>query len=461
MSTPHPLDSARNRPPNIVVILADDMGYADIPQTGADTGIPMPALDRLTAEGTLCTNAYVSAPICTPSRMGILSGRHQSRWGSFSNAWPGAPELPRFHREETLMPEMLKQQGYRTALIGKWHLSGNQATMGEPPPDARGFDEVTCIPGGMASYFDGVLYRDDGSHRPTDQYLTDKFGDLSVDFIRRHRDEPFFLFLAFNAPHAPLEAKEKDMAEFQDEVLDMDRRTYSGMMRALDRNIGQVLDALDEEGLDEHTLVICTNDNGGPGTDKWAPSDNASLNTPLRGYKYDLFEGGIRVPFIARWPGRIPAGATYEGLVSALDILPTGLAAAGVKSPPDNLDGIDLVPLLNGNPPFRDHLCWEMIASIDWQLETYTGDRTKIPWGELDRDRRDFRQLAIRSGPWKLIQYLAPVNEPVNPDLWELYHLDTDIGETRDVSADHPDVIERLSTRFLDWRADTTAAGMD
>jgi arylsulfatase A-like enzyme len=438
--------------PNIVVILSDDMGYADVPGFGADKEIPMPNLDRLARGGVRFTDAYVSAPICVPSRMGLMAGRHQARLGVYTNVY-GGPSYNRFHQER-LLPSFLKEAGYATAMFGKWHLSGNgniTAQAANDLPDAKGWDEIVIIPGGMDQFFAGTkLYHQGGKFEPAPEYLTDHFGKLAADFIHRKKTEPFLLYLAFNTVHAPLHAEDEDIAAFGpltgynraryvpalkvgDRKPALDRQVYAGMMRAMDRNIGRVLDALDVAGVATNTLVFFLNDNGGPALDAATHSYNQACNAPYRGHKFDCLEGGIRTPLVARWPAKIPAGQTFTGLTSSLDILPTALSAAGVPVPTERpLDGVNLLPHLTGQqsgPPHQS-LCWQ----------SFFGDEIKTG------------QAAIRRGQWKLHQF-APVTTGPKPGAWALYDVAADPGESRDLAAQHPEVVRQLAAEWAAWKA--------
>ena len=440
-----------NSKPNIVVILSDDMGYADVPGFGAEKEIPMPNLDRLARGGVRFTDAYVSGPICVPSRMGLMTGRHQARLGVYTNVYDG-PAYRRF-QQERLMPSFFKEAGYTTGMFGKWHLSGNVNIALAPAndrPDAKGWDEIVVIPGGGSGYFAGNnLYHKGGKSTPAPEYLTDHFGKLAADFVGRNKERPFFLYLAFNAPHAPLHAEDEDIATFGpldgydraryvpalkvgDRQPAMDRQVYAGMMRAMDRNIGRVLDALDAAGLATNTLVFFLNDNGGPTQQaRQEHSYNQACNAPYRGYKFDCLEGGIRTPLFARWPAQLPAGRTFAGLTSSMDILPTALVAAGVPLPAEHpFDGVDLLPYLTGKQEGSPH------PSLCWQI--FFGNAVQ-------------GQVAIRRGNWKLHQF-APVTTGPKPEAWALYDVAADPGESHDLAAQHPEVVRELAAEWAAWK---------
>ena len=423
--------------PNIVLIVADDMGYADIGATGVKD-IRTPNLDRLAREGTFFSDAYVTGPICVPSRMGIFMGRYQARWGVYTNSHGYVESRQRATAAEKTIAEFLKEAGYATALFGKWHLCG-QAKF--PPveggqPEDNGFDEVEVIFGGMAPFWKGTpLYQAGGKKASAPEYLTDHFGNLSADFVKRKKDGPFFLALMFNAVHAPLHALDEDKAKY-DEITHMDRRTYAAMLDSMDKNIGRVLDTLDQLGLADNTLVAFLSDNGGPAHDAPGHSYNMADNGPLRGHKFDVWEGGIRSPMILKWPGRIPSGKCYDGLSSSMDLAATFLAAANLPSPTDKpLDGVNLLPSVNDKQNGEPH---EWLA---WAAE----------WGRGGVD------AALRRGDWKIVQLKTGRDGPV-PEAWKLYHLTKDIGETTDLAAQHPDRVKEMAALFRQWRAEMKPA---
>lgn len=417
--------TAKVRKPNILVIVADDLGYADLGfQGGKD--IPTPHLDALAASGCRFTNGYVSGPYCSPTRAGLLTGRYQQRFGHEFN--PGGESgqsndlgLP---VTETTIADRLQQAGYATGLVGKWHLGSAPKFL----PQKRGFQEFFGFPGGAHTYFDAVKAE---IHRGTEHihepaYLTDAFGREAVAFIDRHKQEPFFLYLAFNAVHTPMEAPEDRLSEF-DAIKDVPRRTYAAMLSAMDTAVGKVLGKVSAEGLDSDTLVFFISDNGGPtmrGT-----TINASINTPLRGSKRTTLEGGIRVPFVVRWNGHIAPGSVYEHPVIQLDVLPTALAAAGVDAKADwKLDGVDLIPFITRKANTKPH------ETLYWRL----GD-----------------QNAIRHGDWKLVSYDLNVEGPPGRGVSEprLYNLATDIGESTNLASSHPDEVKKLQSLWADWNS--------
>jgi arylsulfatase A-like enzyme len=407
-----------DRKPNILIIVGDDMGYADVGVHGCKD-IPTPHLDALAAAGTRCTNGYVTGTYCSPTRAGLLTGRYQTRFGhEFNPGGGGGAGLP---VTETTIANRLKAAGYVTGLVGKWHLG----TAPQFHPQKRGFDEFFGFLSGAHSYFPGSRPTILRGAEPAEEkeYLTDAFGREGVAFAERHADKPFFLYLSFNAVHTPMHATDARLAKFKN-ISVPSRRTYAAMMSAMDEAIGNVLDALRAKKLDENTLVFFISDNGGPtmaGT-----TINASRNDPLRGSKRTTLEGGIRVPFFVRWPGHVPAGKTYDEPVIQLDILPTALAAAGVAVGDDaRLEGVDLVPYLAGKNTAAPH------DALYWR------------WG---------RQMAIRRGDWKLVRYdpaadgkTGRITEP------KLYNLNDDIGETLNLIGAEPDKAKELQASWDKW----------
>src|SRR6185369_9364988 len=318
------------------------MGYADIRIHGSKD-IPTPNIDALAAGGIRFTDAYVSGPYCSPTRAGLMTGRYPQRFGHEFNPDGPMSDVAGLPLSETTLADRLKAAGYRTALFGKWHLG----TADRFHPMARGFDEFFGFLAGQHSYVDpqptGPNPLLDGRtpvHEAT--YLTDTLTARAVDFIQRNRSRPFFLYLAYNAVHVPMQATDKYLARFSG-IADTQRRTYAAMLSAMDDGIGRTMAALRAAGLDENTLVVFFNDNGGPTMQ--GTTINGSLNTPLRGSKRQTWEGGIRVPFVIRWKGHLAEGRTDHRPIIQLDVMPTVLAAAGVSAEPRwKLDGVNLLP---------------------------------------------------------------------------------------------------------------------
>jgi arylsulfatase A-like enzyme len=359
----------------------------------------------------------VSAPVCAPSRAGLLTGRNQVEFGFDNNLaqnQPGFdPEFAGLPLTERTVADRLRAAGYTTGLIGKWHL-GDRLQF---HPRRRGFDEFWGFLGGTHSYFapkDGSrpTLQIESSFGPVDPitYLTDNLTDQGIAFIRRHRERPFFLYLSYNAPHAPMEAREEDLARFS-AISDPTRRRYCAMVARLDHAVGRLRDALEEAGLNKKTLVVFLSDNGGP------VDQNRSVNAPLNGQKGTVLEGGIRVPFVLSWPGRLPAGKVYTSPVSSLDLVPTFIARAGAA--PDEfrgLSGVDLWSRLTGADASPPH------AALLWRFTIST---------------------AIREGDWKLIR--LPDRLPL------LFNLREDVSEQRNVALENPDRTRDMLRRLGNW----------
>lgn len=346
------------RPPNIIVILTDDQGYADVGFNGS-TEIPTPNIDRIANEGVRFDRGYVSFPVCGPSRAGLLTGRYQSRFGYDLNASENPHDLNAgLPLSENTVADILAPAGYTSAIMGKWHM-GNHPQF---HPFQRGFDEFYGFTNGGHNYFldqlrpikvadatsGGQLYQSwlmvGNEQVETKGYLTDWLSEKAVGFVESNKDKPFFLYLAYNAPHTPLQATKKYLDRFA-HIKDERRRTYAAMVSAVDDGVGDLLDKLDQLGLAEDTIVFFLSDNGGP----LERAKNGSVNLPLRGGKGDLFEGGVRVPFAMRWTGKIPGGIDYPHPVSSLDIAATAAGVNGIQVRASHpLDGVNLIPYLAG-----------------------------------------------------------------------------------------------------------------
>jgi arylsulfatase A-like enzyme len=407
-----PAIAADAKKPNIVVLLADDLGYGDLGIHGGKD-IPTPNLDALAKAGVRATSGYVSGPYCSPTRAGFLTGRYQQRFGHEFN--PGGATKENqigLSVEETTLPARLKDAGYATALVGKWHL-GNAPQF---HPQKRGFDEFFGFLGGAHGYFPGGNPNDpiqrNGEPVDEQEYLTDAFAREASAFITRKKAEPFFLYLAFNAVHNPQHAKPEHLERFK-HIADERRRTYAGMLTALDDAVGKVVATLKDNGLEDNTLVFFFSDNGGPAV-------NGSTNTPLNGQKATTWEGGIRVPFFVKWPAKIKAGGVYDQPVIQLDILPTALAAAGAPATSKKpLDGVNLLPYLTGEKTSAPH------ENLYWRFG---------------------QQIALRQGDWKLLK-VAGDKQP------RLYNLKDDIGETKDLASAQPEKLQKLQAVWDEWNS--------
>jgi arylsulfatase A-like enzyme len=406
-------NSSGSKPrPNIVLIVSDDQGYADISCYAHPEDVNTPNLDRLAKEGVRLTNGYASAPVCAPTRAGLMTGRYQQRFGFYtaSDSRAGMPV------SEVTIARLLKQQGYVTGVIGKWHL-GYEAPY---QPLKRGFDEFYGFLGhGGHDYFDlkikdpvTAIYR---NGQPVDEtgYLTQNFTREAVSFIERHHRKPFFLYLPYSAVHAPMQAPDEYQERFK--TGDKKRDTYLAMLACMDDGIGEVLGALQRTRVDNNTLIFFLSDNGGA-----VPL--GANNGVLRAGKHSLYEGGIRVPFISRWPGQLPAGTVCTEPVICQDVFTTILAAAGVKPPGDRIiDGKNMLPVLRGETgrPLHESLFWA--------------------WLRPNKDE----EWAIRRGKWKLLSGRGNI---------ELYDLEADISETRDLARQKPELVKELTRIFEEWR---------
>lgn len=412
--------------PNVLVIVGDDMGYADIGFHGCKD-IPTPHLDALAASGVRFTSGYVSGPYCSPTRAGLLTGRYQQRFGHEFNPGGGENEgggkagLP---LSERTIANRFQAAGYATGLVGKWHLGGAP----EFHPQKRGFTEFFGFLGGANAYLpqqqrDAVpnILRGTEPVKET-AYLTDAFARESVAFIDRHKAEPWLLYLAFNAVHTPMHADDARLAKFAG-IADEKRRTYAAMMSAMDDAIGSVVEKLRAEGIEENTLIVFHSDNGGPTMQGTA--QNGSVNLPLRGSKRQTLDGGIRVPFLMSWKGKLPAGKVYDHPVIQLDVQPTALAAAGIEPEADaKFEGVNLLPHLTGekNDAPHDYLYW-----------------------------RFGPQMAVRKGDWKLIRY-GDVGGLAPGESWpKLYNLAADVGESKDIAAENPEIVKDLEAAWRAW----------
>jgi arylsulfatase A-like enzyme len=418
--------------PNILVILADDLGYGELGAQGFTKEIPTPHIDSIAKNGVRFTSGYVSGPYCSPTRAGFMTGRYQQRYGHEFNPGPvtfAAKDFGLPPTEKTI-GDRLKTAGYATGWFGKSHLGY------EPPyhPLRRGFDEFYGFLGGAREYFD--------VEKPTSpmlrgtapaekfEYTTDSLGAETAAFIARHRNEPWFAFLAFNAVHSPMHATEKYLSRFPS-IADPKRKAYAAMQSALDDAIGAVFAQIRAQQQEENTLIFFFTDNGGP------TPNNSSSNGPLRGFKAQTWEGGIRVPFMVQWKGRIPAGKVDDRPVIQLDILPTALAAAGVKIEPEwRLDGVNLLPYVTGENSAAPH------AALFWRFG---------------------QQIAVRAGDWKLVKAPSAGAEQgaagqASTAGAHLYNLARDLGEQTNLAEKEPARLAELAALWDRWNADNIEA---
>ena len=397
--------------PNIIILLADDLGYAGISVNGCKD-IPTPHIDSLAKNGVRFTDGYANHCVCSPSRASLMSGRYQHRFGFEHNSGPErfAAENFGLPRTEKTLAEKLKPLGYATGMVGKWHIGFKEGLR----PHERGFDYHFGFLSGARTYLPGKadndpLLRNGQPVTDEKEYLTDAFAREAVAFLDRSKDKPFFLYLAFNAVHSPLEATEPYMARFPN--LTGTRRIHAGMVAAMDDAVGRVLAKVRALGQEENTLIFFYSDNGGP-----TPQTTAS-NEPLRGYKGQFYEGGIREPFLAQWKGKLQAGAVYREMVMGFDCHATALAAAGVPMPPDKpLDGVNLLPFLTGQQTGRPH--------------------DQLFW-------RSGEKHAARVGDWKLVQ--DRVGDA------QMFNLKDDISEKTDLATKEPAKLKKLQAAYAAW----------
>lgn len=410
------LQAAAPTRPNVLILLADDLGWHDVGYHGSE--IRTPNIDRLASEGVRFERAY-SFPVCSPTRSGLMTGRSPMRLGvayTVIRPWSsyGVPANERF------MPQAFRDAGYQTAITGKWHLGHAEKRF---LPRARGFDHAYGHVNGAIDYFTheregGLDWNRNGKSVREEGYSTFLLGAEAERFIKqRDRARPFFLYVPFNSPHAPLQAPPEYLDKYAN-ISDRKRRSFAAMTDAMDSAIGRLLGTLKDEGIAENTLVLFFSDNGGP-------VGSGATNTPLRGAKGTCFEGGIRVPAVMRFPGRLKAGTTSQQALSMMDYFPTLTAACGVS--PGNtlpLDGKNLWPAIeNGKITKREDIFFVHEAG-----------------GSI--------RLAVHHGEWKLVREEPASGAPRNL----LFRIDEDPSETKDLSAEQPKLVQELSQRIADWR---------
>jgi arylsulfatase A-like enzyme len=396
--------------PNILFLVADDLGFADLGVAGA-TDLATPQLDALARGGVRFAGAYVSAPVCSPSRAGLITGRYQTRFGHELNhplADRGPVGLPVTERTAA---DRFRAAGYVTGHVGKWHLGNHnlpQFTAGE-----RGFAESVWFPG-QKKLPPLAPFRNGKQEKAADRFVDEAIAREAAAFVGRHRAAPWFLYVAFLAPHEPMDLPPGAEEPFA-AIADPRRRKFAATMALLDGSVGRVLAAVRESGQEERTLIVFLSDNG-------APPKNGSRNTPFRGHKGSVWEGGLRVPAVLQWKGTVPAGQVVQAPVIALDFLPTALAAAGVPVPPEaRFDGVNLLPLLRGATTEAPH------DNLFWRY----GD-----------------QSAVRAGRWKLVRATDGA-----ATVSGLFDLTADPGEQTDLAAREPAKVRELQARWDKWNA--------
>ncbi len=408
--------------PNIIVVLLDDLGSGDVGFNGCKD-IPTPNINRVAEQGAMCTDAYISAPYSGPSRAGILTGRYQQRCGAEGNTDIRTVEDLDLHRgvptSEVLISEVLKEQGYSTACIGKWHL-------GEHPdewPQKQGFDYFYGFAGGGYSYWGErnknkpYCIQENGKEiiATNKTYITDDFSDKTVDFINKNAksDTPFFVYLAYNAPHSGLNAPQRYL-DRTTHIANPERSIYGAMIIAVDDGLGKIWSTLEQNKIEDNTIVIFLSDNGGA-------SHLYSMNYPRRARKGNMYDGGTKTPFAICWPGHIKAGQVYDKTVSSLNIFPTVATAAGVdvSKLEKQLDGVDMIPYLNGKNKSVPN------EKLYWRV-----------WGG--------KEYAMRSGDYKIVK-------PYFQENIELYNLKSDPYEIYDIAAQNPEIVKNLSKDYQKW----------
>lgn len=408
--------SNTNKKPNIVIILSDDQGNADAAYQRSPATVSTPSIDKLASEGVVFTNGYASAYVCAPTRAGLLTGRYQQRFG-FYRAPDSRIGLP---LDEVTLADVLKEEGYKTGIFGKWHLGLTE----EFHPCNRGFDEFYGFLGhGAHDYFDLKIHEDgDDFHQPIYRnftpisdtgYLTDNLAREASAFIKNNANEvnPFFLYLPFNAVHSPLQAPEEDIKKFN--TGDPKRDILLAMLHRMDIAIGEVIHTLKEEGVYENTIIFFFSDNGGARGTK-------ANNLPLRDFKHSVYEGGLRVPFIMSWPDRLSPSSSDEPVIS-MDIMPTICAALDIKLPEDRVyDGKNILPVISG----------ELSEPLHKELYFDGNDNT---W-------------AVREGNWKLLYS--------KKGKLELYDLDDDLREQNNLASQSQDKVDKLKKKYEIWRSE-------
>ncbi len=458
----------QNPQPNIILLLADDLGYAElgVQRPGNVGDIPTPHIDSIATAGVRFTDGYVTAAYCSASRAGMMTGRYQTRFGYEFNPTGYRNEDPDFGlpASQKTIADQLQLAGYTTSLIGKWHLGGTAAYH----PFRRGFDEffgftheghyfvpapykgVTTmlrrktLPGGLTGRWfsknERLVYTDHMGYNEPDydannpilrggqpvaerEYLTDAFTREAVDFINRASDRPFFLYVAYNAVHSPLQGADKYMKKFQ-HIDDIHRRIFAAMLSNLDDSVGEILKAVEHNQLEDNTIIVFLSDNGGP------TRELTSSNLPLKGEKGTMYEGGLRVPFIMQWKGTIPSGTTFSHPVISTDLMATFTTAAAAAQPKTKLDSVDLLPFVTQQQDGAPHefLFWRVGA-----------------------------KRAIRKGDWKALLEPGRFGSPN----WQLYNLKQDIGETNDLAIQQSNILESLQRQWTTMNEEMIAPIFD
>lgn len=420
--------------PNVIVFMADDMGYADVGFTGAKD-IKTPNLDKLASNGVVFTNGHANHSFSGPSRAALMTGRYPYRFGFDTNpSYDPCNSYMGLDVNETLFPERMQKKGYKTAVIGKWHLG----TSPEFHPNNRGFDYFFGFLGGGHDYFriDMLKKVDEGYLQPLmrnnkpaefDGYLTTALSQDAVKFVDKNHDKPFFLYLAYNAPHQPLQAPKEDIERYSF-IENKKRRTYAAMVDVMDRGIGQVVDELKRHGIYEDTIIFFLSDNGGPQPNSNGMGGNASINLPYRAGKGSLFEGGHHVPFMMSYPAKIKSGIVYDYPVCALDISRTAVDMAGgdaMVAPA--MEGVNLVPFVLGEQRGAPHEAIFIRGGKNWAMVT--------------PDLHKYHNNDVLSAP-------------------KLYDLKSDVHEDNNLISKKKDLRERYEAMWQEWHKDNKPAAM-
>ena len=427
-SPPRIVPGAETKRPNIILIMTDDQGYGDLGVHGNNT-IQTPNLDAFARESLEMIRFYVE-PVCSPTRASLMTGRYHLRTGVYATSRGGA----RIFGDEVTVADLLEKAGYRTGIFGKWHLGDNYPSR----PQDKGFQETLIhlsgaiggVPDKGPSYFEPVLWRN-GKAAQQKGYCTDHFFEGAINFIRTHKNRPFFAYIPTNVPHSPLEVADSYAKPFLDAGLPEKTAKIYGMIQNLDENIGHLMRELKTQGLEENTLVIFMTDNGPSGR---------RFNSGLRAGKGSVYEGGIRVPFFVRWPRRIPGGTRIDRIAAHIDILPSLLSAAGVHVPGNRtIDGVDLMPLWTGE-----------VQPTDWPQRRITIHLNK----RILQTR--YQNTAVISQRYKLVSYPGNSYDPEFADTFDeakvdLYDLGSDPGETKNVALQHPNIRDRLLAEYSEW----------